>query len=191
MAFEARHPTDPVDLANPVNLMQCPANAANVSPVTPAVASPVAPIDGSPKTLTDMSPVTVADVFLAIVANASPMTVAVQSRESWYQELVLWQTHGLPSTMSTICTSRKPHGRISPSFCACCLWPRYVLSVLFANRTIGRAFGTLYRLSVCRLSVVCLSVCHLSVVCDVLYCDETVRTSKKLSEGVNKPGSKS
>jgi len=38
--------------------------------------------------------------------------------------------------------------------------------------------------------VVCLSVC-LSV-CDVLYCDETVRPSYKVSEGVNrKPGSKS
>jgi len=36
-------------------------------------------------------------------------------------------------------------------------------------------------------SVVCLSV-----VCDVLYCDKTVRPSKKVSEGVNrKPGSKS
>ena len=35
------------------------------------------------------------------------------------------------------------------------------------------------------------SVC-LSSVCDVLYCGETVRPSKKLSEGVNsKPGSKS
>jgi len=41
-----------------------------------------------------------------------------------------------------------------------------------ADRTIGRAFVTL-----CRLSVVCLSVC------DVLYCDETVRPSKKVSEG--------
>ena len=39
--------------------------------------------------------------------------------------------------------------------------------------------------------VVCLSVCLSSVVCDVLYCGETVRPSKKLSEGVNKkPGSK-
>ena len=39
--------------------------------------------------------------------------------------------------------------------------------------------------------VVCLSVvCRLSV-CDVLYCGETVRPSKKVSEGVNrKPGSK-
>ena len=35
-----------------------------------------------------------------------------------------------------------------------------------ADRTIGRAFGT-----VSRLSVVCLSVC------DVLYCGETVRPS--------------
>jgi len=50
-----------------------------------------------------------------------------------------------------------------------------------ADRTIGRDFGTL-----CRLSV-CLS----SVVCNVLYCGETVRSSEKLSEGVNrKPGSK-
>ena len=47
-----------------------------------------------------------------------------------------------------------------------------------ADRTIGRAFGTL-----CRLSV---------VVCNVLYCSETVRPSEKVSEGVNrKPGSKS
>jgi len=45
-----------------------------------------------------------------------------------------------------------------------------------ADRTIGRAFGTL---------------CRLSVVCNVLYCGETVRPSEKLSEGVNrKPGSK-
>jgi len=35
-----------------------------------------------------------------------------------------------------------------------------------ADRTIGRAFGTL-----CRLSVVCLSVC------DVLYCGKMVRLS--------------
>ena len=35
-------------------------------------------------------------------------------------------------------------------------------------------------------------VCHLSSVCNVLYCGETVRPSKKVSEGVNrKPGSKS
>jgi len=46
-----------------------------------------------------------------------------------------------------------------------------------ADRTIGRAFGTL---------------CRLSVVCDVLYCGKTVRPSEKLSEGVNrKPGSES
>ena len=51
-----------------------------------------------------------------------------------------------------------------------------------ADRTIGRAFGTLFRLSVCR----CLSVC------DVLYCGKTVRPSQKVSEGVNrKPWSKS
>jgi len=50
-----------------------------------------------------------------------------------------------------------------------------------ADRTIGRAYGT-----VCRLSVVCLSVCN------VLYCGKTVRPSQKVSEGVNrKPGSKS
>jgi len=49
-----------------------------------------------------------------------------------------------------------------------------------ADRTIGRAFGTLCRLSVCRLSVVC----------DVLYCGKMVHLSEKLSEGVNrKPGS--
>ena len=41
------------------------------------------------------------------------------------------------------------------------------------------------------MSSVCLSVC-LSSVCDVLYCGEMVRTSEKVSEGVNrKPGSKS
>jgi len=46
-----------------------------------------------------------------------------------------------------------------------------------ADRTIGRAFGT---------------VCRLSSVCNVLYCGETVRPSEKVSEGVNrKPGSKS
>ena len=58
------------------------------------------------------------------------------------------------------------------------------LSVTFlADRTIGRAFGTLFRLSVCR---------RLSSVCDVLYCGKTVRPSQKVSEGVNrKPGSKS
>jgi len=44
------------------------------------------------------------------------------------------------------------------------------------DRTIGRAFGTM-----CRLSV-----------CDVLYCGESVRPSEKVSKGVNrKPGSKS
>jgi len=57
------------------------------------------------------------------------------------------------------------------------------VSWCLADRTIGRAFGTLYR-----LSVVCLSV----IVCDVLYCGETVCPSEKLSEGVNRrPGSKS
>jgi len=39
-----------------------------------------------------------------------------------------------------------------------------------ADRTIGRAFGTVSRLSVC----------------DVLYCGKTVRPSQKLSEGVNR-----
>ena len=44
-----------------------------------------------------------------------------------------------------------------------------------ADRTIGRAFGTL-----CRLTV-----------CDVLYCGEMVRPSEKVSEEVNrKPGQK-
>jgi len=53
-----------------------------------------------------------------------------------------------------------------------------------ADRTIGRAFGTLCRLSV----VVCLS----SVICDVLYCGKMVHPSEKVSEGVNrKPGPKS
>jgi len=52
-----------------------------------------------------------------------------------------------------------------------------------ADRTIGRAFGTMCRLSVC----VCVSV----VVCDVLYCGKTVVLAK-VSEGANrKPGSKS
>ena len=51
-----------------------------------------------------------------------------------------------------------------------------------ADRTIGRAFGTLCRLSVCR---------RLSVF-NVLYCGKIVRLSEKLSEGVNrKRGSKS
>ena len=51
--------------------------------------------------------------------------------------------------------------------------------VFLADSTIGRAFGTL-----CRLSV-CLSVC------DVLYCDETACPSEKVSVGVNRrPGSK-
>ena len=51
-----------------------------------------------------------------------------------------------------------------------------------ADRTIGRAYGT-----VCRLSSVCLPV-----ICDVLYCGKTVRRSQKVSEGMNrKPGSKS
>ena len=57
---------------------------------------------------------------------------------------------------------------------------------LLADRTIGRAYGTVCRLSVC-LSSVCLSS-----VCDVLYCGKTVRPSQKVSEGVSrKPGSKS
>ena len=48
--------------------------------------------------------------------------------------------------------------------------------ILLADRTIGRAFGTVSRLSVC----------------NVLYCGETVRPSEKVSEGVNrKSGSKS
>ena len=58
-----------------------------------------------------------------------------------------------------------------------------LLSWFLADRTIGRAFGTMCHLS----SVDCLSS-----VCDVLYCGKTVRPSDKLSEGVNrKPGSKS
>ena len=40
-----------------------------------------------------------------------------------------------------------------------------------ADRTIGRAYGT---------------VCRLSVVRDVLYCGKTVRPSEKVSEGVNR-----
>ena len=46
-----------------------------------------------------------------------------------------------------------------------------------ADRTIGRAYGT---------------VCRLSSVCNVLYCGKMMRPSQKVSEGVNrKPGSKS
>ena len=58
---------------------------------------------------------------------------------------------------------------------------RIVQSVdqFLADRTIGRAFGTLCRLSVCRLQRF------------VLW-QNGIRPSKKLSEGVNrKPGSKS
>ena len=56
--------------------------------------------------------------------------------------------------------------------------------VFLADRTIGRAYGT-----VCRLSI-CLSICP--SVCNVLYCGKTVCPSEKVSEGVNrKPGSKS
>ena len=61
---------------------------------------------------------------------------------------------------------------------------RYV-TILLADRTIGRAFGT-----VCRLSSVCLSVCLSSVT----FCIVAKRCilAKKLSEGVNrKLGSKS
>ena len=59
--------------------------------------------------------------------------------------------------------------------------PKLFLLIFLADRTIGRAYGT-----VC----VCLSVVCLSVVCDVLYCGKTVRPSEKVSEGVNrKPGS--
>jgi len=47
--------------------------------------------------------------------------------------------------------------------------PVYCIDLFLADHTIGRAFGTL-----CRLSV-CLS----SVVCDVLYCGETVFLAKK------------
>ena len=55
------------------------------------------------------------------------------------------------------------------------------LHTFLADRTIGRAFGTMCRLSVCRLSV-----------CDVLYCGKMVHPSEKVSEEVNrKPGSKS
>ena len=53
-----------------------------------------------------------------------------------------------------------------------------LLISFLADRTIGRAYGT-----VCRLSS--------SVVCDVLYCGKTVRPSQKVSEEVNrKPGQK-
>ena len=52
-----------------------------------------------------------------------------------------------------------------------------ILGWFLADRTIGRAFGT---------------VCRLSSVCNVLYCGKTVRPSEKLSEEENrKPGSKS
>jgi len=49
------------------------------------------------------------------------------------------------------------------------LWSQTIFLYCFlADRTIGRAFGTLFRLSVCR---------RLSSVCDVLHCGETVRPS--------------
>ena len=55
-------------------------------------------------------------------------------------------------------------------------------AVFLADLTIGRASGTVCRLSVCRRPSVC----------NVLYCGEMVRPSEKLSEGVNrKPGSES
>ena len=61
--------------------------------------------------------------------------------------------------------------------------PIGVKRYFLADRTIGRAYGT-----VCRLSSVCLSV----VICDVLYCGKTVHPSQKVSEEVNrKPESKS
>ena len=62
--------------------------------------------------------------------------------------------------------------------------PCNLSSSFSTDHTIGRAFGTLCRLTVvCRLS---------SIVCDVVYCGEMVRPSEKLSEGVNrKPESKS
>jgi len=54
----------------------------------------------------------------------------------------------------------------------------FVTGICFlADRTVGRAIGTM---------------CRLSSVCNVLYCGETVRPSEKVSEEVNrKPGSKS
>ena len=48
---------------------------------------------------------------------------------------------------------------------------RKTVTVLLADRTVGRTFGTLCRMSVC-LSVICLSVVCLSV-CDVLYPGKT------------------
>jgi len=47
----------------------------------------------------------------------------------------------------------------------CATYRPYPFFSFLADRTIGRAFGTLYRLSV--------------VVCDVSYCGKTVRPSKK------------
>ena len=57
-------------------------------------------------------------------------------------------------------------------------WPGFWPTVLSVERMVQ--------------CVVCLSVvCRLSV-CNVLYCGEMVRSSEKVSEGVNrKPGSKS
>ena len=49
----------------------------------------------------------------------------------------------------------------------CLLQLKHYAYHFLADRTIGRAFGTLCRLSACRLSSVC----------DVLYCGETVRIS--------------
>jgi len=67
----------------------------------------------------------------------------------------------------------------SPTPAALAQWPIAAMQLwqFLADRTIGRAFGTL---------------CRLSSVCNVLYCGKTVRPSEKLPEGVNrKPGSKS
>jgi len=71
--------------------------------------------------------------------------------------------------------SRPPGNNGDTAICFPTVSLRY--STFLADRTIGRAFGT---------------VCRLSSVCNVLYCGETVRPSEKVSEGVNrKPGPKS
>ena len=47
------------------------------------------------KPLTYVGPATMAEVNPVTAANASLITVAVQSHESWCQEPVLWQAEGL------------------------------------------------------------------------------------------------
>jgi len=86
------------------------AAAANGSLATIAVASLVAPAVMSPKTITYVS--------LATVANVSPMTVAVQSRESLYQELVLGQVQRLAFNIVDNLSHRRTHMAIL-TMCHC------------------------------------------------------------------------